>query len=547
MLGNLGYTALLLAVLIFVHEFGHFIVAKLCGVKVLKFSIGFGPRILGFRRGETEYALSWIPLGGYVKMAGEQTHDDLTPEEAARGFLAQPPWKRGLIVAAGPAFNLIFPILAYFFVFVGARDVLSNRIGSVEPGLPAAAAGLQPGDRVVEIDGAPVKTFEDLREALQPKHGQEIALVIEREGERRPVTLTPARTVESNPIETVQRGMIGISPIARPPLIAAPEGSAAAAAGLKTFDRVLAVNGKPVADEVAFFQAMEAAEGEQVGLKVQRNRSLEVGASGVEVPQILEVQAPRIADARGYEALGGESVQAYVASVAPGSVAEKVGIRPGDELLTLDGKPLPSFNILALALREQEDKPFTLTWRQGTEEKSATLSQVQVTQTDDMGNKSENWELGVRPRIVTASEVATPEMVTLNLGVGEAMSRSLKVVPEIISKTAIVIGYLFTGRVPMDSVGGPIMVYQLASRSAEAGLDSYLNLMAVISVNLGLMNLLPIPILDGFALLSAIWEGIRRRPIPIRAREVANMVGLVMLILLMLLSFRNDITRLVTG
>ncbi|HME89968.1 MAG TPA: site-2 protease family protein, partial [Myxococcaceae bacterium] len=130
-LQNIGYTLLLLGVLVIVHEFGHFIVAKAFNVKVLKFSVGFGPRIFGFQKGETEYRVAWLPLGGYVKMAGEQPTEELPPEEAKRGFLAQAPWKRMLISAAGPGFNLIFPVLIYFLVSLGAHERVSTKIGSV--------------------------------------------------------------------------------------------------------------------------------------------------------------------------------------------------------------------------------------------------------------------------------------------------------------------------------------------------------------------------------------------------------------------------------
>src|SRR5512132_4060217 len=182
MLQNLGYTAVLLGVLVTVHELGHFLVAKACNVKVLRFSVGFGPALLKFHRGETEYRLAIVPLGGYVKMAGDMPYEELPPEDAARGFLAQPPWKRGLIVAAGPVFNLVFPVLVYFFVFFGAHQAESTRIGAVEPGLPAAEAGLRPGDRILKVDGEKVETFGELRDALQPRYGKEITLTVERDG-----------------------------------------------------------------------------------------------------------------------------------------------------------------------------------------------------------------------------------------------------------------------------------------------------------------------------------------------------------------------------
>src|SRR5262245_33722270 len=131
---SLGFFALLLGVLVTVHELGHFLVAKACGVKVLKFSIGFGPKLLGFTKGDTEYQLALLPLGGFVKMAGDVPGEELAPEEAHRGFLAQPPWKRMLIVLAGPVFNLAFPVLVYFFVFLGPYEDVSTRVGYVAPG-----------------------------------------------------------------------------------------------------------------------------------------------------------------------------------------------------------------------------------------------------------------------------------------------------------------------------------------------------------------------------------------------------------------------------
>src|SRR2546425_12496934 len=165
-LQNIVAFAVFLGVLVTVHELGHFLVAKACGVKVLKFSIGFGPRIFGFTRGETEYRVAWIPLGGYVKMAGEQPHDEVSPEDSKRSFLAQPPWKRAAIVVAGPVFNLIFPVIAYFFVNLGTVQVVSTRVGYVEPGKPAAVAGMKPGDRGKSADGGDVTTLNGIRAAF---------------------------------------------------------------------------------------------------------------------------------------------------------------------------------------------------------------------------------------------------------------------------------------------------------------------------------------------------------------------------------------------
>src|SRR5712664_2106990 len=505
---NIGYTLLLLGILVFVHEFGHFIVAKALNVKVLRFSIGFGPRIFGFTKGETEYRVAWLPLGGYVKMAGELPQDELSPEEAKRGFLAQAPWKRALIVTAGPAFNLLFPVLAYFLLFLGTHQQISTRIGSVEPGLPAAEARLQPGDRILAVDGEKVRTFEELRTHLQPRYDRPITLTVERQGRQFTTTLTPAKSLETNPIETLPRGLIGISPNPKAPVLGVPEGSPAAAAGLKTFDRVLSVNGEPVKDELAFNAAIDKARG-LVQLKVERDRRIELPGVAAHVPDVVSVSIEK-QPGQGYEAIGAERVDLYVARVIQGSAA---------------------------------DKPFKLTWRSGSEEKTQELRQTALAAKDEFGQVSEGFDLGIRPLPPSPTELSDVEKVSIYMGPGEALGVSLKVVPEIIRKTAQVLGYLVTGRVPFKSVGGPIMLYQIASKSAEEGIGSYLNAMAVISVNLGLINLFPIPVLDGFQLLASIWEAVRRRPIPARAREIANMIGLAMLIVLMVMVFKNDIMR----
>ena len=540
MLVKLVYVVLLLGVLVFVHELGHFLLAKACKVKVLRFSIGFGPRVVGFQRGETEYRISWIPLGGYVKMAGDTPYEELPPDEARRGFLAQPPWKRGLIVAAGPAFNLLFPVLVYFMVYWGAHEVISSRIGSVEPGLPAAAAKLQPGDRILAVDAERVETFEELRDALQDRYDREVTLTVERDQKQFSATLTPARMLETGLVRTAPRGMVGITPYARPAIAGVPAGSVAEAAGLKTFDRILRVNGQVVKDEVAFQRVLGDASG-TLELLVQRNQPLELPGLGGQAPPSLMTLRLERQPGEGYQALGAESVDLYVAKVASGSPADQAGIKPGDRLVSINGKPLESFQLVLMRLKEIGDQPFQLRWRSGTQEREQELRQAQAQVGPD--ELPRGPELGVLPYPLRL-DASSAETIIKHLNARQALAASLRVVPEAIAQTAVLIGRLFTGAVPLSSVGGPLMIAQLASESAEQGLDSFLRLMALISINLGLVNLLPIPILDGFHLFASLWEGVRRRPIQARTREIANWIGLAMLMLLMAIAFRNDLARL---
>ncbi|MBM7114781.1 RIP metalloprotease RseP [Archangium primigenium] len=544
MFQGFGLFIILLGVLVTVHELGHFLVAKACGVKVLRFSVGFGPKLLGFTKGETEYQLALLPLGGYVKMAGDAPHEELEPGEAERGFLNAPPWKRALIVAAGPGASLLFPVLIYFFVFVGAREAVSTKVGFVDPAMPAAAAGIRAGDRITAVDGAPVRTFEDMRKAFIGRFDRPVAITLDRAGQSQTVQVTPRKMVESTPMDSVERGLIGVQPIRRPAVVGVPPGSAAAAAGLRSFDRVLAVNGVSIQDEAALHAEVARQEG-PLKLTVQRAQPLEVGAVTGHAPAVVEVTVPKQPGADGFAALGAETSDMYVAAVYPDSAAQKAGIKAGDRLVAFNGEPLRSFNVLAGELSTLQEQPFELTWRslEDGQEHTQKVAQSVHTSKDEMGTELSRLELGLRPWVPSGAELSPEDTVTVHVGVGEAMREAVIVVPRIVGQMVKVIGGLVTGNVSPKTLGGPVMMYQLASKSAEQGRDSFLHLMAIISINLGVMNLLPIPILDGFQLLSAFWEGIRRRPIPVRVRELANVVGIILLMALMGMAFFNDITR----
>lgn len=532
---------ILLGVLITVHELGHFLLAKLLNVKVVRFSIGFGPKLIGFTRGETEYQIALLPLGGYVKMAGELPHDETSPEDAARGFLAQPPWKRALIVLGGPVFNLVFPLFIYFLVFFGAHERLAANVGYVEPASPAAAAGLLPGDKVVAVNGEPVKAFDQFTSRLSERAGIATPVTVERDGKTVQLEIKP-ETAFAADVFADTRGHVGAQPISPAPLLGVPSGSAAEQAGLKTFDRVVQVNGEPVQDLASLEAALDKAEG-TVSLTVARLQRLELPGIGGAEPKLVTAEIP-LQEGEGLAAIGAERGDLYLSHVYPGGPASRAGLRPGDRLVAVNGKPLMSFGGFQTALGSVGKDGFSLEWRSGGEEKKADLAIGKFETTDPFGQKVPMEGVGViAAQGLGGAEDRKVDRVTVDIGVWEAFKLSALKVPSDIGKTVMVLGRLVTGDLPFGTVGGPIMMYQLTTKTAEMGFDSYLLLMGIISVNLGIMNLLPIPILDGFALLSALWEAIRRRPIPMRAREVANMVGLLMLAVLMFFVFKNDLTR----
>jgi regulator of sigma E protease len=546
-LQNPIYFVVLLSALIFAHELGHFLAAKALNVKVTRFSIGFGPRIFAVTRGETEYQVAWIPLGGYVKMAGD-LGDEPGPEDQARGFLAQPPWKRALIVGAGPAASLSFPFLLYFILFLGfpqAIDVTtryplrtSSRVMMLEPGMPAAESGVRVGDLITAIDGSRVQTFEDLRRALGNKGGKRVTLGLDRAGRQFDLSLVAARSEEGDHDST--RGRLGVSPEPRVPLVGVPSGSVAERAGLRSYDRILSVNGQPVENLVALEQRLDAVQTDVV--HVEALRRLPAGLPGVEavVPERISAEVPRQSGV-GLAVLGLELPDLYVGQVAPGSALEGAGLVPGDRLLSIDGQPVLSLLGLQKKLESLRKTPFHLAWLHQGQERSAEVQQQPIDPKDVTGAKG--LDIGLRAPFDTSADERIVFDVA-RLGPGTALVAAGRKLGESIANVAGNLAMLVTGRVPFSMLGGPIMLYGIASQSAQLGLGVFLSTMALISVNLGLLNLLPIPILDGFGLLSAFWEWVRRRPIPMRAREIANIFGLAVLVGLMLAVFKNDIARL---
>jgi regulator of sigma E protease len=538
-LQNLAAFVLLLGALVFVHELGHFLFAKAVGVKVLRFSIGFGPPLLSFTRGETEYRIAALPLGGYVKMAGEVPGEDAAPEDEARSYLAQAPWKRMLIVVAGPAFNLLFPLLIFFVVIVSYPQP-STAVLRVVPGMPADAAGIRVGDVVTEVDGRAVRSLEEMQWALVGKAGQRIPVVVQRDG--RPVSLMITPTAEG---ASKNRGLIGIAPNRAPPVVAVRSGSAAERAGVQTLDRVLTVNGMAVPDLPALEREVSSATAPELTLQLVRRIPAEVPGLEASVPEVRTVRLPR-QEGAGMAAFGLEAADIYsllyVGRVLPGSAAADAGLVRGDRLEAIDGKQLRSREQLIRRLAELKDRPFRLTWiHDGATHEGEVRMRAAKAGAEATGGESEAFELGIRFESATPGDRGSD--VKIRVGPGLALLTATHRLGESVADTAAGLAKLFTGQVSFKNVGGPIMIYGIAGKAAQAGLDYFLNLMALISVNLGLINLVPIPALDGFQLLSAGWEAVRRRPIPMRAREIANAVGIVALIVLMVLVCVNDLTR----
>lgn len=428
-----------LAALIFVHELGHFLFARRFGVVVEKFALGFGPKLIGFTKGGTEYLIAAIPLGGYVKMKGEDPTEEL--EDRSGSFMEARVHHRMAIAFAGPLFNFLFAVAIFIGVYMAGVPSLDTTVGAVHEDMPAMAAGLQTGDRIVEVNGEKVELWEDLLEIVHNAPGQQIKFLVDRNNQMLPFTITPIVKSITNLLGDEKKvGLIGITPL-RNIVSYIEKGSPADKAGLKEGDRLVAVDGTPIRE--------------------------------------LQDLKPTAID------------------------------KPGQELtfsLLRDGQPLD----------------------------------LRITPEPKMVKDEKGTEL----RIGVLGLNLRGNMRTDAYSLPGAVWRSIEETGNMIYLILASIHKMIFGSIPSNSIGGPILIFQVYGEQARQGFSELVYLTALLSINLGLINLLPIPILDGGHIFFFLIEMIKGKPVSERNRERASQVGLFMILSLMVFAFYNDIMRL---
>jgi regulator of sigma E protease len=559
-------------VLIFVHELGHFLAAKLFNIKVLKFSLGFGPALVAFTKGETTYQIALVPLGGYVKMVGQDPHDEIEPEDRARAFSTAPVYQRAIVALAGPAFNLLFPVLCFFAYNLLEPEQTAPMVGEVELDKPAERAGLQRGDRVVELDGERVWSFDRMTELVWARAGKALTLVVERDGERVPLQITPDTVTSPDDFgKPREHGQIGVTPAMPSARIGvedaakSPKGTDAGGAAFvfRTGDRVLSVDGHPVANAYELDRALKRAAGRTVGVAVARQAPLAGGellVADAEVPLRVEVAIPagvsKMAD------LGWAPSGAFLRGVVPGGAAAQADLRPGDRLVAVKGRPFRLFWSFLQAVETSAGAPVTVTVVRDGQRLDRTLTPAPVTCINDITQLEYTlYDHGLGTRLYTpgaelprcslvgegmltrshwASDVP-PLVEPVRLAIGEAFLQSLNQTGASMDAVGAILFRFFTGEVSYKNLGGPLTFFKVAAQAAERGVFTYLFMLAVLSINLAFLNLLPIPILDGGHLMFCLVEAVKRQPVSLRVKEAAMMVGLVLLVALFGLAFSNDL------
>jgi len=555
---DLVYFIILVSVLVFVHELGHFAVAKAFGVKVITFSLGFGPKIVRVRGKETEYCIGLLPFGGFVKMLEKtDSTEPILPEDEKRTFEAQAAWKRVLIVIAGPAMNVLFPVLLYTSVYFEDRELLPPTVGVVLPGHPADGR-LLPGDRILAVDGEEVSNFTGVQRLVSKKAGTPVKFSVERDGKTVEISITPNDDTEVRELDIVEHtGRIGILPSFPASVIGVPRtDSPAYRAGLRTFDRVTAVNGRKVERYVDLVDALSQNRGDALVLAFLRPVAAPEAAGGLVDIAVLEPQVatltplPRGGDAKAeldsvaraadvFARTGIESSDLYVSFVPSGSSEWKAGLRAGDRITALDGVPKAKWHSIEEDLVREASRRRKLEWTRDGEPMGGSFELRNEQWNDEFGQHYERYVF----RTTHFAPNAPDKMVPNDRRLRYSLSRGFAETGRAIEFVAVGFLRLLQGRVSLAAVSGPITLYDVAGRAGAKGTTYFVWAMALVSINLGIINLLPIPVLDGGHLAFLVVETVRRRPLTRRTREIASLIGMSMLVLLMAIAFKNDVSR----
>ena len=439
-----------LGILILFPELGHFLTARFFGVGVEKFSLGFGPRLVGKTIGRTDYRISLIPLGGYVKMVGDEPDAPIAPEDIPVSFTHKHVLKRAAIVAAGPIFNVVLAILIFSagLLFSGLPSI-KPVIRSVENSSPAQSAGMREGDVVKSIDGRAVASWRDIDTALENSQGRTLRVTVARGGSD--------LVFDVSPVQASAKNLFG--------------------------------------DDFTYFD---------IGIK-------------------------------GYKELS-----AVVDEAVPDMPAAQAGVQKGDQIVAIDGRPIENWEMMQEMVSASKGRAMTFSIARGEETLALEITPAQVQEKDVLGATQVAYRIGIRRAGIIIPE---QDQIKVRLGLLGSVAQGLRQTWDMVEDTVYSFVKIIERKVPAESLGGPILIAQMAHQEAQQGLLRLFYFIAIISVNLAVLNLLPIPVLDGGHILFYIIESIIRRPVNARVREAAQQVGILLLITLMIFVFYNDITR----
>lgn len=534
----------LLGVLIFVHELGHFMVARWCGVKVEVFSLGFGKKILQYKRGDTVYCISIVPFGGYVKMFGEQPGDEISESERKVSFTHKTVWQRIAVVSAGPLMNFFFAIVVFMLISFLGEEAPVSRLGDVAAETKAYAAGFRSGDLIRMVGDDPVSTWEDLQKKLNKFKNQSVQFTVQRGLAAESILVTTEVGQKDNPnpisLDSVIGDVDGFSSLSRGTRVGVQTDSKLKALGLKTGDEIVSVNG----EKVKFFRDLE----EKIGLlsaNVALTLDVQRWSEDEKTQETMTVTFAGFGDSAaryGLGMLGLESADLYLHEVKKDSPAARAGLMAGDRLLKVSHQPITNWEqVVALIKSYDGQHPIAVEVLRDGKDLSKEITPEQTSQVSIHGTQDRRFTIGIVPSI----SVATYDLIKVRItNPFESLVRAVNRTWNMSMMTLVSFVKLITNEISPKNIGGVISIGQVASETFKIGLVPFLTMMAFISVNLFVLNLLPVPVLDGGHLLFYLIEAIKGTPVSLKKLEVAQQVGMFLLMSLMVYALFNDFSRI---
>lgn len=530
---TVGPFFLLLGLLIFIHELGHFAVARYFGVRVEAFSIGFGKKLIVYKYGDTEYRLSIFPLGGYVKMFGDNPTAEVPPEEQEHSFIHKPVYARIAIVLAGPMMNLILAAFVFFAIGLYGEPKMSPVLGDLEKSSMAYKSGLRSGDKIVSVNGTKTSSF-DQSLVLISNAGSEAKIQVKRDNNIKEF-LVPTAT-DANPNILSSRRNIpqieGLTPISKAATVAFDsKDSDLYKAGLRSLDEVTQINEIKInnlRDFDRFIIDLPANPAKEFNIHILRP-----DAKGIEEKLEFKVTG------KNFEY---ESADTYIGRAQQDSPAKEAGLQRGDKIIAIGSTKISSWKDLVETVKSDglKSEPLVFTISRNFERSEITVKPQIKSMMDEKGKEISRPLVGIEPALY----IQYPEQIFVAAGgivpsAKYAVSQTWKWTIWTINSIKRVV----QGEVSHKNLGGFITIGQVAKESFKVGWSYFFQMMGIISINLFLLNLLPIPVLDGGHLLFYLIESVRGKPVSPQKMEIAFMFGFALLMSLVGLTLFNDVQR----
>lgn len=541
----------LLGVLVFVHELGHFLVAIWCGVRVEVFSLGFGKKIFQYQKGDTNYCISLIPLGGYVKMYGEQPGDEIPEDQKKYSFTNKKVSQRLAVVIAGPLMNLFFAFLVFMVVAFSGETFKSPIVGEVTDGSTAATVGFASGDKILKVNDTEIKTWDHFQDMLDLNLDQSIKITIQAENKTEPQTIEAKVNSKNNPNVVTAKKFIGeiagLSMFSYAPVVAVSQTSELYKLGMRYGDRIESINDLKVTNFRDLDKTLILAtktdptisSPQKISFKIVRN---EIDSKKMSKHTFVLENTPPVSTLS-LKTLGLESTQLYIDKVMPDSPAEKAGLKKGDKIVSINKKPLVIWDDILTSIKSfsESEKALTIEIQRDLEKLSLSITPQMTTHMTMHGTEEKRFTIGISPFIMYSQ----PETVVISENTLDGIaSRAFEKTWDVSVMTVLSFVRLIQNQISPKNIGGIFSIAQAANETFKMGLSAFLQMMGLISINLFILNLLPIPVLDGGHIVFYCIEAIKGSPLSLSKVELAHKVGMILLFSLMIFALFNDFKRM---